>query len=119
VPVPGFETFHNAWRESVSLVDAGYSKGVPNCPRLQPAKLESLGGCAQGSYRSELRYQIVKGWLDASGKLHEKIYGVAWSSKSSSNARITRYRHCRLELHPGRGRQQSSFLSVLPWATAD
>jgi hypothetical protein len=25
------------------------------------------------------RYQIVKGWLDKSGKLHEKVYDVAWS----------------------------------------
>ena len=25
------------------------------------------------------RYQIVKGWLDAKGDVHEKIYDVAWS----------------------------------------
>jgi Protein of unknown function (DUF3604) len=25
------------------------------------------------------RYQIVKGWLDAQGAVHEKIYDVAWS----------------------------------------
>ena len=25
------------------------------------------------------RVQIVKGWLDASGKTHEKVYDVAWS----------------------------------------
>ena len=25
------------------------------------------------------RYQIVKGWVDASGKLFEKVYDVAWS----------------------------------------
>ena len=25
------------------------------------------------------RYQIIKGWLDKDGKLHEKIYDVAWS----------------------------------------
>src|SRR5512138_245805 len=24
------------------------------------------------------RYQIVKGWMDASGQLHEKVYDVAW-----------------------------------------
>ena len=24
------------------------------------------------------RYQIVKGWMDAKGKLHEKVYDVAW-----------------------------------------
>ena len=26
------------------------------------------------------RYQIIKGWLDAKGQLHEKIYDVAWSA---------------------------------------
>ena len=25
------------------------------------------------------RIQIVKGWLDAKGELHEKVYDVAWS----------------------------------------
>jgi uncharacterized protein DUF3604 len=25
------------------------------------------------------RYQIVKGWVDSSGKLFEKVYDVAWS----------------------------------------
>jgi hypothetical protein len=25
------------------------------------------------------RVQVVKGWMDASGKLHEKVYDVAWS----------------------------------------
>ena len=26
------------------------------------------------------RIQIVKGWLDAKGKTHEKVYDVAWSA---------------------------------------
>ncbi len=25
------------------------------------------------------RIQIIKGWLDASGKTHEKVYDIAWS----------------------------------------
>ena len=25
------------------------------------------------------RYQIIKGWMDDKGKLHEKVYDVAWS----------------------------------------
>ena len=32
------------------------------------------------------RYQIVKGWLDASGKLHEKVYDVAWSGERKPDA---------------------------------
>jgi len=27
------------------------------------------------------RYQIVKGWMDNKGVLHEKVYDVAWSGK--------------------------------------
>jgi hypothetical protein len=32
------------------------------------------------------RYQIVKGWLDASGKLHETVYDVAWSGERQPDA---------------------------------
>ena len=31
------------------------------------------------------RIQIVKGWLDAQGKTHEKIYDVAWSGNRKPN----------------------------------
>ena len=33
------------------------------------------------------RIQIVKGWLDAKGALHEKVYDVAWSERTASPAR--------------------------------
>ena len=32
------------------------------------------------------RYQIVKGWLDAQGAVHEKIYDVAWSGDRKPGA---------------------------------
>jgi len=32
------------------------------------------------------RIQIIKGWVDASGKSHEKIYDVAWSGQRSVDA---------------------------------
>ena len=31
------------------------------------------------------RIQIVKGWLDAAGKTHEKVYDVAWSGDRTPN----------------------------------
>ena len=31
------------------------------------------------------RVQIIKGWLDAKGKTHEKVYDVAWSGKREPN----------------------------------
>ena len=36
------------------------------------------------------RVQIIKGWLDAKGKTHEKVYDVAWSGgrKSDKNGKI-------------------------------
>jgi Protein of unknown function (DUF3604) len=32
------------------------------------------------------RYQIVKGWLDAKGEVHEKVYDVAWSGGRKAGA---------------------------------
>ena len=32
------------------------------------------------------RVQIVKGWLDAKGETHEKVYDVAWSTGRKPNA---------------------------------
>jgi len=32
------------------------------------------------------RVQIVKGWLDAKGELHEKVYDVAWSGARKPGA---------------------------------
>ncbi len=63
---------------------AGYSKGVPmggdliqapagKAPSFLVAALkDALGGNLD-------RIQIIKGWLDSSGKVHEKVHDVAWS----------------------------------------
>jgi hypothetical protein len=32
------------------------------------------------------RIQIIKGWLDAEGKTHEKVYNVAWSEGRTPDA---------------------------------
>ena len=32
------------------------------------------------------RYQIVKGWMDAAGELHEKVYDVVWSGDRKPGA---------------------------------
>ncbi|MGI9530736.1 DUF3604 domain-containing protein [Lutimonas sp.] len=64
--------------------EIGYSKGVPmgGDLRLAPSgKSPSfLVGALKDPYSGNLdRIQIVKGWLDSSGKTHEKVYDVVWS----------------------------------------
>jgi hypothetical protein len=64
--------------------DAGYARGVPMGGDLNPApKGQSptfLVAARKDPYSGNLdRIQIVKGWMDAKGKTHEKIYDVAWS----------------------------------------
>jgi hypothetical protein len=71
----------------------GYAKGVPMGGDFKPAQV-GAGGTAKSAAPAFLvkaarapdganldRIQIVKGWLDASGKPEEKIYDIAWSGK--------------------------------------
>ncbi len=62
----------------------GYDKGVPmggdlsKAPRGKaPSFLIQAVRDPEGANLD--RVQIVKGWMDAAGKLHEKVYDVAWS----------------------------------------
>jgi hypothetical protein len=63
--------------------DVGYKKGVSMGGDLSnPPKGKSpsfLVAALKDPYRGNLdRIQIVKGWLDAKGKTHEKVYDVVW-----------------------------------------
>src|SRR5690606_6465980 len=61
---------------------AGYRKGVPMGGQLAP----SSGAAPQFVIRATKdpmnagldRIQVVKGWVDAAGRTHEKIFDVAW-----------------------------------------
>lgn len=70
----------------------GYAKGVPmggnlsvapegkKAPTFLVAALKDpIGGNLD-------RLQIIKGWLDATGTLHEQVYDVAWSDDRNPNA---------------------------------
>jgi hypothetical protein len=62
----------------------GYAKGVPmggDLPRAPAGKAPTFMVAAlKDPYGGNLdRIQIVKGWVDGSGKTHEKIFDVAWS----------------------------------------
>jgi len=61
----------------------GYSKGVSMGGDLSSAPKGKaptfLVAALRDPYRGNLdRIQIVKGWLDAKGKTHEKVYDVVW-----------------------------------------
>ena len=70
----------------------GYSKGVPmagdlsNAPKgkapsfLVAALKDPIGANLDG-------IQVIKGWLDAKGKLHEKVYDVVWNDGRKADAK--------------------------------
>jgi hypothetical protein len=62
---------------------SGYAKGVPMGGELGKAPAGKAPTFLVAALRDPLganldRFQIVKGWLDAKGELHEKVYDVAW-----------------------------------------
>ena len=70
--------------ERSDFAEHGYQGGVPMGGDLKhapagkaPSFLVRTMRDADGANLD--RVQIVKGWLDASGKTHEKVYDVAWS----------------------------------------
>jgi hypothetical protein len=64
-------------------VKLAYEKGVPMGGDLKPGsgKAPTFLVMAMKDPKSANldRVQIVKGWLDAAGKQHEKIFDVVWS----------------------------------------
>jgi hypothetical protein len=61
----------------------GYRKGVPMGGDLTAAPKGKAPTFLVAALKDPIganldRYQIVKGWLDAAGELHEKVYDVAW-----------------------------------------
>jgi len=70
--------------ESRSPAILGYSRGVPMGGDLTTAPAGKAPTFLVAALRDPIganldRYQIVKGWLDAKGVLHERIYDVAVS----------------------------------------
>ena len=64
--------------------ELGYTKGVPmggDLPQMPQGKKAPtfLVGALKDPIGANLdRIQIVKGWLDVKGELHEKVYDVVW-----------------------------------------
>jgi hypothetical protein len=70
----------------------GYEKGVPMGGDLPPrSKQKNAPTFMVYAVRDPIganldRIQIIKGWLGADGKTHEKIYNVAWSGDRTPDA---------------------------------
>ena len=93
--------FFGGWRFSEDdllqpdSVFAGYRKGVPMGGDLppRPAQKAASPGFLIMALKDPLganleRVQIIKGWLDADGKTHEKVYNVAVAEKTGSTVDI-------------------------------
>ncbi len=69
----------------------GYSKGVPMGGDLRPNEGDGAPSFLLAALRDPIganldRMQVIKGWMDAEGKLHEKVYDVAWSDGREMDA---------------------------------
>jgi hypothetical protein len=70
----------------------GYAKGVPMGGDLSNAPGGKAPTFLVGALKDPIganldRIQIIKGWLDAKGELHEKVYDVAWSGDRKPDAK--------------------------------
>ena len=69
----------------------GYRKGVPMGGDLHQAPAGKAPTFLVAALKDPIganldRYQIIKGWLDAKGELHEKVYDVVWSGDRKPGA---------------------------------
>jgi len=70
---------------------AGYGKGVPMGGDLKPATQGQVPALLFAALKDPAganldRLQIIKGWVDARGETHEKIYDVSWSDNRKPDA---------------------------------
>jgi hypothetical protein len=68
----------------------GYRRGVPMGGQLAPARGAAPAFVIRAVKDPETagldRIQVVKGWVDAQGQLHERIFEVAWSGDRQRRA---------------------------------
>jgi hypothetical protein len=81
--------------ERSDFAEQGYKRGVPMGGDLKSASAGKVPAFVVRAMRDADganldRVQVIKGWLDASGKTQEKIYDVAWSGdrKPGANGKL-------------------------------
>ena len=77
--------------KSSALAEVGYGRGVPMGGDLKPAPAGKAPTFLVAALKDPIganldRIQIVKGWVDATGKGQEKIYDVVWSGNRKPGA---------------------------------
>lgn len=74
--------FTNEDLNATNMAEKGYSKGVPmggDLPVISGKKPSFIILAMKDAIGVNLdRIQVIKGWIDAKGNKHEKIYNVAW-----------------------------------------
>jgi hypothetical protein len=89
--------FFGGWDFTADDIDSrqpafrGYEKGVPMGGDLRARTGDTAPSFMVYALRDSIganldRIQIVKGWLDAAGETHERVYDVAWSSGREPDA---------------------------------
>lgn len=83
--------FRAADAKAVDIAAVGYRRGVPMGGDLTAAprgqRPSFLVHAAKDPLSGNLdRVQVIKGWLDAAGNRHEKVYDVAWSGSRVPDA---------------------------------
>lgn len=83
--------FEKADADTRSPAITGYTKGVPMGGDLHAAENGKSPSFLVAAMKDPIganldRIQIIKGWLDAKGELHEKVYDVAWGGDRKPDA---------------------------------
>jgi hypothetical protein len=83
--------FEKADAETRNPAVAGYSKGIPMGGDLRQAPSGKSATFLVAALKDSLganldRIQIIKGWLDANGELHEQVHDVAWGGNRKPGA---------------------------------
>jgi uncharacterized protein DUF3604 len=84
--------FDKADANTRNPANVGYSKGVPMGGDLSNAPQGKAPSFLVAALRDPIganldRVQIVKGWMDAKGELHEKVYDVVWGGDRKPDAK--------------------------------
>lgn len=74
-----------------SVAEAGYTRGVPMGSDLRPREGDGAPSFLIAALRDPIganldRVQVVKGWMDSDGALHEKVFDVVWSGDREPDA---------------------------------